>query len=137
MRGLVLVGAMGLLLAVSAEAQQRPGSRGNDGRGGPGMSARVHPRSAGWYASGFGPFGSYWRLDGAGRPNGMGSRSYGGYSQSNAYGDWSLDSEDGDWVMPQYYSLSGVRFQKSWRGYYILPPNFADQKDAEPETDRR
>ncbi len=134
MRGLVLVGAMGVLLAVPAEAQQRPGSRGNDGRGGPGMTARVHPRSAGGYGSS--GYGAYRRLDGGGRPYAMGSRGYGAYSQPYAYSGWSSDSEDGDWVMPEYYSLSPVRYQRSSRGYYILPPNFADQDDAERETDR-
>lgn len=132
MRGLVLVGALGVLLAVSAEAQQRPGSRGNDGRGGPGMSARVHPRgAAGWYGSGFGPYGAYWRLDGAGRPYGMGSRGYGAYSYG--YGDWGAESEDAYYAV-DYHSLSPIRFERSSHGYYILPPNFAEA--SQPETDR-
>jgi len=128
MRGMVLAGAMGVLLAVSAGAQGRHGVRGNGDRG---LTVRVHPRSSGWYGS---SYGSYWRLDAAGRPFARVSRSYGAYSQPYAYGTWA-DDEDGD-AVPEYHSLSRVRYQRSSRGYYILPPNFA-ATDDEPETEGR
>jgi hypothetical protein len=122
---------MGLLVAVSAGAQERPVMRGNDGRGGS-MTVRVNPGGR-WYAS---SYGAHWRLDSAGRPFAMVSRSYGGGYQSYGSSDWSSDSEEG--AMPQYYSLSPVRYQRSSRGYIILPPNFAaGQSDDEPETDGR
>jgi hypothetical protein len=140
MRGMVLVGAMGVLLAVSTDAQERPRPQGNDGRG-RGMTGRVHPRASGWY--GGSGYGGYFRLDGGGRPYGIaaGGYGYGAYSQGYAYGNGGWDSEDGDWVMPEYYSLNPGRFQRSWRGYYILPPNFAEEEaqaeaEAKPKNEK-
>jgi hypothetical protein len=60
----------------------------------------------------------------------MGSSGY-GYSQPY----WGSESnEEGSYRMPAYYSLSPGRYQRSARGYYILPPNFSDD---EPQTEGR
>ena len=121
MRGMVLAGAVGLLLAVSADAQERP------------RTVRVHSQASGWYGS---SYGAYWRLDVAGRPLAMRSRSFAPSNQPYANAGWTTESEDfGGYSMPPYYSLSREPYQRSWRGYIILPPNFAD--DDKPETKGR
>ena len=129
MRGAVLAGAM-VLLAVSAGAQERPGSRGDDGR----MTVRVRPGNAGWYGAGYGGagYGSYWRLDAAGRPYARVSDHYSGDSRTYAVSGWTADSEDG-YGLPEYRSLSRERYQRSWRGYIILPPNFAEESEPDAE----